>query len=491
MTARINRRAFLRSTAGLIALAGLDLANLDCTGIRSSAYRPPRGANERINVAVLGLGMRGPVHIRNLGTSANCRIVYVCDADTARAQAAIDHARESNGGVEPKFEQDFRRILDDREVDVVTIAMPNHWHSPMAMWAMLAGKDVYVEKPLSHDMSEGRRVIEIAKQTRQVCQHGSQMRSNPGIMDAIEYLRSGALGRIQVSRGLCYKPRPSIGKVSSPQSPPSTVDYDLWCGPGPLAPIMRKKFHYDWHWFWDFGNGDIGNQGIHEIDLARWALGTDAAPKSVLTAGGRFGYDDNGQTPNTVVSSFDYGNDQPRLIVEVRGLPTKPFHTNGVENVVECEHGFLVSPSYAKAVAYDRDGNILKTFEGGGDANHFNNFLSVVRSRRMNDLHAPAIEGQRSCALLHMANISYRLGMDVAFETSRPETLGDPYAIEAIRRMKQHLLDDKVKLDDWSFMLGRRLQIDESGEKFVKDDQANQMRASVYRAPYSPPKSFT
>jgi predicted dehydrogenase len=486
---QLNRRAFLKSTAGLIALATLDLTNLNCASSNTSSPRAARGANNRLNVAVLGLGMRGPVHINNLGAKENCRIMYVCDADTARAQAAIDKARTSNDGFEPRFVQDLRQILDDREVDIVTVAAPNHWHSLAAIWAMQAGKDVYVEKPISHNLLEGRRVLQVAAKTQRVCQHGSQMRSNPAIIEALSFVRGGALGKMLVSRGLCYKQRPSIGKVHEPQAPPSTVDYDLWCGPAPLAPVMRTKFHYDWHWFWDNGNGDIGNQGIHEIDLARWALGTEAMPKSVLSVGGRFGYVDDGQTPNTQIASFDFGADHAKVIIEVRGLKSEPYHTNGVENVVECENGFLVSPKYTAAVAYDRDGNVVRKFEEGNDHNNFRNFLDVVRGAApMRDLHAPAIEAHRSCALLHMANISYRLGQQVPFEPSRSGVFGDKDADQAFEKMTKHLVDNNVALSESSFMMGRRLQFNADSETFAKDDQANAMRTREYRKPFVVPE---
>jgi hypothetical protein len=238
-------------------------------------------------------------------------------------------------------------------------------------------------------------------------------------------------------------------------------------------------------WFWDFGNGDIGNQGVHEIDLARWAIGTDQFPRSVQSIGGRFGYIDDGETPNTMVSTFDYGPDQPKLIMEVRGLPTKPYHTNGVENVVECENGFLVSPSYTKAVAYDGDGNVLHTFEGGGDANHFNNFLSVVRSRNMKDLHAPAIEAHQSCALLHMANISYRLGTSTADGQGLYQS-GAMMILEG-HRMFEHLRANQVSLPDFGVTIGARLDFDPRKERFNQNALANRMMERQYRAPFNVP----
>ena len=480
----INRRAFLKSTAGLVALATLDLGLPGCTSSgtreKQSALRPPMSGDEQLNVAVIGLGMRGPTHIGNLGAKNNCRILYVCDADTARAQAGLDKARTSNDGVEAKFEQDIRCVLDDKDVHIVSIATCNHWHSLAAIWAMQAGKDVYVEKPLSHNLSEGRRVVQVAENTRRVCQHGSQMRSSQAIIEAVKFVRDGKLGKIDVSRALCYKPRGSIGQVNEPQPPPSTVDYNLWCGPAPLAPVNRAKFHYDWHWFWDTGNGDIGNQGIHEIDLARWFLGTDDMPKSVFSLGGRFGYVDDGQTPNTQIAEYDFGSGKPRVVVEVRGLKTAAYKTNGVENVVECEHGYVVSPSYNKAIAYDRDGNVIQKFETSDEGAHFKNFLEVVRNGRISDLNCPAIEGHRSCSMLHMANISYRLGMESPIGGGRPD--------EAVRRMWEHLSDDGVDLSRTTYMRGKPLQYDAKSETFVNDKQANRMLTREYRAPFVVPE---
>ncbi|HVT89686.1 MAG TPA: Gfo/Idh/MocA family oxidoreductase [Tepidisphaeraceae bacterium] len=489
---QINRRAFLKSTSGLLALAAMDMTNFNCASSPQMVYvpsRPPRGANEKVNVAVIGLGGRGfGSHISAYGKQSNSQIVYVCDPDSAFAQKSIDKSRNSNGGTEPQFVQDMRRIFDDKSVDAVSIATCNHWHSLAAIWAMQAGKDVYVEKPLSHNLSEGRRVVQAAQRTGAVVQCGTQMRSNAALIESMAYLRSGALGKVLVSRALCYKSRPSIGKVSGPQQPPSTCDYNLWCGPSPMAPLMRSKLHYDWHWVWDQGNGDIGNQGIHEIDIARWALGTDAAPKSCLCVGGRFGYVDDGQTYNTQVASFDYGTGQPKLVIEVRGLETKPFHSRGVENVVHCEKGIWVSPTYTSAVAYDPDGHVLKQFNGGGDANHFGNFLEVVRSRKMADLHAPAIEGHLSCVPLHMANISNRFGQSMAFSTSRSDYFGsDAEGNEAMSRMVKHLADNKVPVESTFFMMGKRLNFNAETETFRGDDQANRMLTREYRKPFVVP----
>jgi hypothetical protein len=233
----INRRDFLKSTSGILALAAMDLAG----GRSASAQQQPstQPTGEWLNVAVVGLGMKSGSHLRAFSAAKNCRITYVCDPDTATAKAAIDAARNSNGGTEPQFVQDMRRIMDDKSVDVVTIVTPNHWHSLAAVWAMQAGKDVYVEKPLSHNLREGRRVVEAATRTKRICEVGTQMRSNPALLDSMAYIHSGALGKVKIGRALCYKPRVSIGHVDAPVQPPSTVDYNLWCGPAPDQVSLR------------------------------------------------------------------------------------------------------------------------------------------------------------------------------------------------------------------------------------------------------------
>jgi predicted dehydrogenase len=477
----INRRQFLRTTTGALALAALDLSNLNCASntISQPAPRLARSPNERINLAVIGLGLRSGGLLQNFGTKNGCRITHICDPDTATAAAAIEKARASNDDQPPLFVRDLRQIIDDKQIDAVAIVTPNHWHALASIWAMQAGKDVYVEKPIAHTIGEGRRMVQAAQRYGRVCQVGSQMRSNPAIRDAMQYIHSGALGKVLVSRALCYKTRNSIGNLTQPQQPPDTLDYNLWCGPAPLAPVMRTRFHYDWHWFWDFGNGDIGNQGVHELDVARWAIGADQMPQSVQSVGGRLGYTDNGETPNTVVATYDFGAGKPPIVMEVRGLKTDPYHSRGVENVVECENGVLVSPSYTSAIAYDRDGKELQRFNGGNDTFHFNNFVDVVRSGRMSDLNAPPLEGHLSAALSHLANISYRL--------AEPASLDQAPKDEAVQRMVKHLEDNGISRSDASFRIGRRLHLDNAKETFGRDAQANQLLTRHDRAPFVVP----
>src|SRR5437764_6365081 len=252
------------------------------------------------------------------------RLVALCDVDSNVLENEVK--RCENKGEKVKGYTDIRKLLEDNDVDVVTIATPNHWHSLAAFWAVQAGKDVYVEKPVSHNVSEGRRVVEASRKYDRIVQAGTQCRTNPGLQEAIAWLREGNLGKIIRARGLCYKRRASIGKVDGAQPIPPHIDYDLWCGPAPMEPLMRKNLHYDWHWVWPTGNGDIGNQGVHEMDLCRWFVGNTTLPDSVMSIGGRFGYDDDATTPNTLITYYDY---KPiPFIFEVRGLPSRALRAD-------------------------------------------------------------------------------------------------------------------------------------------------------------------
>jgi hypothetical protein len=267
---RISRRRFLEDSLALLAVSAIPTAAM---AESSGATRRRVSPNDKIRVAVIGLHGRGMNHVESYAEMDDVEIVALCDADTAtfgRALAAID----KKGKPKPRMIQDVRKLVEDKEIDVVSIATPNHWHALGAIWAMQNGKDVYLEKPVSHNVSEGRRITQVARKLNRICQCGTQSRASKGVREAMAYMHEGNLGKISVSRGLCYKPRKSIGKVDGPQMPPSSMDYDLWCGPAPNKPPHRNTnfgtVHYDWHWFWDYGNGDIGNQGIHEMDKARW-----------------------------------------------------------------------------------------------------------------------------------------------------------------------------------------------------------------------------
>ena len=297
-------------------------------------------------------------HIAEIAKVPGFRLVGLCDPDQAVLEGKYV---KKNPLPDVQKYRDLRKLLDEKNLDAVSIATPNHWHALAAIWAIQAGKDVYVEKPVSHNITEGRRIVEFARKHERMCQAGTQMRSSlQSIKQAVDYVQSGKLGKIKIARALNYKRRPSIGKVDGPQQPPETVDFDLWTGPAEKSPIMRKQFHYDWHWQWNTGDGDIGNQGIHEMDVARWFLGAPDISPMVLTVGGRVGYVDDGQTPNSCVVWHDYP--QAPMIFEVRGLPQNAsskqmdaYKGVAIGVVIECEGGYVTVPNYTVAQVFDNN----------------------------------------------------------------------------------------------------------------------------------------
>jgi predicted dehydrogenase len=439
-------------------------------------------ASERLRVAVLGVNGRGMSHIKSFAGQHNCVVTTICDPDCAVVDRALKAAANQQSVI-PRYEPDLRRVFDDQSIDLVSIATPNHWHALAAIWAMQAGKHVYVEKPVSHNVLEGRRIIEAARKYKRLCQAGTQSRSNPGMREAMAFLHAGKLGKIRLARGLCYKLRPSIGKIDAPGAAPKTVDYDLWCGPAPKKPLTRQNLHYDWHWQWDVGNGDLGNQGIHEMDKARWGLGQTTLPRSVISLGGRFGYHDDGETANTQLALFDY--EHCTLLFEVRGLPTKAMLGVSVGNIIYGSEGYLVCPSYDKAAAYTPDGELIRKFEGSGD--HVGNFVAAVRANKPELLNADISEGHVSSALCHVANISYRLGSEQEFG-AKTDALNDKDGAEAFGRMEEHLRGFKLPAADMKYRLGRKLRIDAKAEHFVGDAEADRFLTREYRKPFAVPE---
>ena len=478
----MDRREFVKDSVvgAAIAAAGLDFSKVDTHAKEPANAKGASG--EQLRVAVVGVNGRGMSHVGGFAGKNNCVVTTICDCDEAVIGNAMKTIEKVQGKA-PKFEKDFRKLLDDKSIDVISIATPNHWHSLMAIWALQAGKDVYVEKPVSHNVSEGRRVVEAARKYNRVCQSGTQSRSNPGMRQSIEYAHSGKIGEIMMTRGLCYKPRGSIGKVAADKPIPSTMDFDLWCGPAPMNPVHRNKIHYDWHWIWEYGNGDLGNQGIHEMDKARWALKAMELPKGVFSMGGRLGYEDDGQTPNTQICSFDYG--EKALIFEVRGLPTKEFMGTKVGNIFYGTNGYIVCPSYATGIVFDKDNKEVARFSGGGDNHHFENFCKAVRARKPEMLNGDILEGHLSSALCHLGNISYRLGKE---QMLSEKVAGlDEKATEAVGRMAAHLADNKLDASKTKVTIGRKLVMDPKTETFINDAEANLMLTRPYRKGYEVP----
>jgi predicted dehydrogenase len=491
--ARQTRREFLENSlfaSAAAALAGGTLLP------HSSVEAQSKSPSERLRVAVVGLNGRGQSHLGGFMGRSDCEVVAVCDPDESVLQTRGVDVVEKQTMKKPVPYIDVRKLLDDKSIDIVTIATPNHWHSLAAIWAIQAGKDVYVEKPVSHNVSEGRRVVDAARRHNKICQAGTQSRSSEGTRQLIEFVHAGGIGEVRLARGLCYKPRGPIGARGDYQVPPS-VNYDLWCGPAPMSKLTRLKFHYDWHWQWDYGNGDLGNQGIHQMDMARWGLGQMGIGQSVFSYGGRLGYEDAGETANTQVSVHDYGD--KTLVFEVRGLATGALKGSKVGVIFEGTTGYAVlglekvdGVSYDGGVVYNRDGEIVKIFNQGGD--HFGNFVKAVRSRKIEDLHGDILEGHLSSALCHLGNISYRLGEKVTVSETE-KRLGaakiKDECLETFERVKNHLSDNKVDLAAAQLQFGALLTVDSQAETFSGpgSSHANPLLTREYRKGFEVPAS--
>jgi predicted dehydrogenase len=450
--------------------------------------------NELISVAMVGIGGRGGDHMSHFMQAKNgTQVTHVCDVDEAHAQRAADTVEKSSGK-RPLVYTDFRKALEDKSVDCVSTATPNHWHSLVAIWSMMADKDVYVEKPVSHNVWEGRQAVNWARKLGRICQCGTQSRSSPSLAEGVKYVQSGELGKILYAIGTCYKPRPSIGKLDKPLEIPGSIDYDMWCGPAAKVDLYRPKLHYDWHWDFNTGNGDMGNQGIHQMDIARWFLGEQELSPQISSIGGRLGYDDAGNTPNTQTVIHNYKN--APLIFETRGLPKSKlnykdgmdsYRGSGVGVIVQCEKGYVVIPSYSGCTAYDPDGKEIKKWSGGGD--HYGNFIKGVRSRKHEDLNADIFDGHLSSALCHTGAISHMLGKKMtAEEASGTTKVGSPHWADSFDRMATHLRANLVDIDQPVLTVGPWLEMDGKAERFTNSDEANELLTRKYRTPYIVPE---
>lgn len=476
---QISRRQMLEDS--MLAAAALAAATVPEV---SFADEPSTGnPSNRVRVAVLGCRIRGKQHVAELAKVADCEIAYVCDPDRDLA-AELAATVEQQQGKAPEAVQDMRRVFDDKSVDAVFIATPNHWHALAAIWAMQSGKDAYVEKPVSHNISEGRRIVQVAEKYNRICQGGTQNRSNMALAEAVDYMRAGKLGEVKLARSIIYGRRGSIGPKGN-YDVPKNVDYDLFLGPAPLGPLTRKNLHYDWHWDWQTGNGELGNNNIHSIDICRWGLGLTGLCRTAISYGGRFGYQDAGETPNTQVCIFDYGD--KTIISETRGLKTEPFREGFTGGWLF--HG--TEGSIAGNSLFDHDGKMVSTFKATRvSENHFANFINAVRSRKREDLNAEITEGHLSTALCHVGNISWRLGSEATtaeIRTQLGKLNNHDNANDTLDRTISHLAENEVDTNQNRLVLGAVLQVDSDKESFIDHPQADAFLTRQYRDPFVVP----
>lgn len=403
----LTRRHFVKSSMAV----GVGLA---------LPFSRARGANNDIRVSVAGIRGRGGGLTGEFHAITGVRVVALCDVDGGVLDQQVKRFKDRNENVAACG--DYRQMLEDKSIDVVCIATPDHWHVPMAAASVIAGKDVYVEKPLSHTIHEGRLLVNLAHKYDKIVQHGTQARSDESLMEAVEYMRSGKLGKIRMAKAINSQLRGPIGRVADSEAPPH-VNYDLWLGPAPKRPFNRNRFHYNWHWFWDYGTGDTGNDGIHQIDIARWGLGVEM-PKAVSCSGGQLFYDDDHETPDTQVATFEY--DDVYLMYEMRLWTPYPHegHDNG--NIFYGDEGKVSIGRNGWEVTF-KDG---KKGPGGArrSRSHAANFIKAVRSRKASDLNAGAEVGHCSATLCHVANIAMRVGRRLEFDAEKEQFVGDAQA---------------------------------------------------------------
>ena len=514
MSQSISRRHFMaESLLGMTAVAGAAYAASAASAV-AQAPAGPVAANDKIGVAIVGTGGRGGSHIGYFRGDSRCTILYVVDPDTTKtSNRLLDEIAATQGDIRPQRVTDMRRAFEDKAVDIATSATTNHWHALSALWAVQAGKHVYVEKPGNHNVHEGLALEAASKKYNRVVQIGTQGRSLPSVVELVKFVHDGGIGEVKFTRGLCYKRRASIGARGNFPIP-LDVDYDLWSGPAPIRSITRQQFHYDWHWQRLYGNGDLGNQGSHQTDIARWLLQVERFPQAVITYGGRLGYDiekddpnfvDAGDVANTEVSIYDYGD--KCMVFETRGLETGPLTIPGPENpggtlvgvIAYGSNGYAIQgpaargQTYGYSAAYDLEGKIIKEFRGEGDAIHYRNFLDAVLKGDPSAANATAKDGTLSAAISHFGNISYYLG-----EGNKASVSEIKDALKAIKsldnndetvdRTVEHLKANRVDLDRTPMSVGPLLRFDLATNRFIGNDAANEMLTRDYRAPYIVPK---
>ncbi|MCH8045176.1 MAG: Gfo/Idh/MocA family oxidoreductase [Planctomycetes bacterium] len=467
----ITRRHFLKNSM---------LATTAAAGITSSAAPHVRaaGANDEVRVAVVGFRGQGALHLRKLRELSGVRVVAVCDVDRDVLDRELKASRKRNEKITGY--SDVRKLLEDKNIDAITTATPDHWHALITIWACQAGKDVYVEKPISHNLWEGRKMVEAARKYKRIVQYGNH---DHGHHTGPMQLETEKLGKIQVVWSSLNRMRKSIGKVAGPQPIPKSVNYDLWTGPAPLTALWRNRLHYDWHWDWSTGTGEMGNNAIYPLNELRLALGQNVLPRRVLSLGGRFTFDDDGQTPNSQLALFQY-DPGPLVIFELRNLPSKKGpKTIGAK--MKCARGESRLPGPSGKPG-DRGG--FTAHKG-----HLFNFISAVRSRKVSDLRADILEGHLSTALVHMANTSYRVGTSHSAAEVR-DAIKDrgSEAEETLGRFQEHLSANGVDFSKSQMVLGPWLEMDSDREQFVGGSdvvgRANRLLRGSYRKPFVVPE---
>lgn len=434
----MDRRYFLMSAAAAATTATKGLAS----------------PNDTIRVAIVGVRGQGRSHIREYSRMQNVEIAAIVDIDDSVRNQRIAEI-EKMGKKKPAGFTDLRKVLEDKDIDAISIATPNHQHTLQTIWSLQAGKHVYVEKPCSHNMFESKQIVAAARKYNKLVQHGTNSRSTVALREAVQKLNEGVIGEIYMARGLCFKWRDTIGRT--PEEPvPAGVDYDLWTGPAPKRPFTRNRFHYNWHWFWDYGNGDLGNQGIHEVDIARWGLGVKY-PTKVSAMGGKYMFDDDQETPNTLTATYEFEVDGKKklMVFEVRHWITndeagigvradgKPGNTVG--NLFYGSKGYMAIDGYNQYKTFlgrEQQPGPART-EGGSN---WANFINALRSGSRGELNAEIEEGAISCTLVHLANISYRLGRTLYFDPETYSCKGDKEATAMFTRnyRKPFVVPEKV-----------------------------------------------
>jgi len=443
------------------------------------------GANDEILMGQVGLGGRGArAHVPGFQGQQGVTVVALSDPDAQRMGAAAGLVESKYGHKADQY-ADMRALFDRKDIDAIGNATQNYWHGLSTIWACQAGKHVYVEKPLSHYIWEGRQMVHAARKFDCIVQCGTQHRSEAKFERAFAWIREGHLGKIKYLTAFANKPRSSCGKRETPLPIPDTVDYDLWCGPARKEPIYRDRLQYDCSFFWNTGDGESCNQGVHEVDVARWCLGETMLPRRVMSIGGRFLFDDACDVPNTQIIYYDFPT--APLLYEVHNLRkakgsngTPDFRGERVGVVVDCEGG---SVSLYRGIAWDNDGKQVASFSGGGD--HFANFIGAVRAGDRGLLNADVEVGHRSTAVCHSGNISYRVGQPATAQAQRAAVADIPVLAEMYERFVEHLQANEI--DPNKATLGPWLQVDRQNECFKDHEEANKLVRGYYREGYEVP----